>query len=87
MLERSDRELLGPNYEHFPKVMSVFGEVLCTRKDLATEETTKRMINLLRNLQKTLPPVILSSAWSLLLPQQEMELDSILSFEEDAIFS
>ncbi|XP_015167120.1 ran-binding protein 6-like [Solanum tuberosum] len=78
MVERSDRELLGTNYEHFPKIMSVFAEVICGGKHLATEETTKCMINLLRNLLKELPPDTLTSAWSLILPQQEMELKAIL---------
>ncbi|KAK6802334.1 hypothetical protein RDI58_000114 [Solanum bulbocastanum] len=78
MVERSDRELLGANYEHFPKIMSIFAEVICGGKHLATEETTNCMINLLRNLLKELPPDTLSSAWSLTLPQQEMELKSIL---------
>ncbi|XP_070018693.1 uncharacterized protein [Nicotiana sylvestris] len=87
MVERSDRELLGPKYEHFPKNLSVFAEVLCTGKDLATEEMKNRMINPLRNLQKTVPAATWASAWSLLLPQQEMELESILSHKEDANLS
>ncbi|KAH0727957.1 hypothetical protein KY284_003822 [Solanum tuberosum] len=78
MVERSDRELLGTNYEHFPKIMSIFAEVICGGKHLATEETTNCMINLLRNLLKELPPDTLTSAWSLILPQQEMELKAIL---------
>ncbi|XP_015167142.1 importin-5-like [Solanum tuberosum] len=78
MVERSDRELLGPKYEHFPKIMSVFAEVLRGGKHLATEETAKCMINLLRKLEKEVAPDTLISAWSLLLPKQEMELKSIL---------
>ncbi|XP_070044204.1 uncharacterized protein [Nicotiana tomentosiformis] len=87
MVERSDRELLGPKYEHFPKILSVFAEVLCAGNDLATEEMKNRMINPLRNLQKTVPAATWASAWSLLLPQQEMELESILSHKEDANLS
>ncbi|MCD7457319.1 hypothetical protein HAX54_034868 [Datura stramonium] len=44
MVERSDRELLGPNYQHLPKVVSVFAEVLYSVGDLATDETACRMI-------------------------------------------
>ncbi|XP_016499566.1 uncharacterized protein LOC107818124 isoform X3 [Nicotiana tabacum] len=87
MVERSDRKLLGPKYEHFPKLLLVFAEVLCAGKDLATEEMKNRMINPLRNLQKTVPAATWASAWSLLLPQQEMELESILSHKEDANLS
>ncbi|KAJ8499895.1 hypothetical protein OPV22_010447 [Ensete ventricosum] len=61
MIERSDRELLGPNNQHIPKIVSVFAEVLCAGKDLATEQTISRMINLLKQIQQTLPPAVLAS--------------------------
>lgn len=44
-------------------------QVLCAGNDLATEQTTGRMINLLRQLQQTLPPSDLASTWSSLQPQ------------------
>ncbi|OAY28974.1 importin-5 [Manihot esculenta] len=78
MVERSDSELLGPNNQYLPKIVSVFAEVLCG-KDLATEQTASRMVNLLRHLQQTLPPATLASTWSMLHPQQQMALQSILS--------
>nr|GMD21565.1 importin-5-like [Ipomoea batatas] len=76
---QSDRELLGPNNQYLPKIVSVFAEVLCAGKDLATEQTAGRMVNLLRQLQQTLPPATLASTWSSLQPQQQMALQSILS--------
>ncbi|XP_057982849.1 uncharacterized protein LOC131167857 [Malania oleifera] len=79
MVERSDREVLGPNNQFLPKIVSVFAEVLCGGKDLATEQTASRMINLLRQLQQTLPPSTLASTWSSLQPQQQLALQSILS--------
>ncbi|KAJ7980581.1 importin-5 [Quillaja saponaria] len=79
MVERSDRELLGANNQYLPKIVSVFAEVLCAGKDLATEQTIGRMINLLRQLQQTLPPSTLASTWSSLQPQQQLALQSILS--------
>ncbi|PNT46895.1 hypothetical protein POPTR_003G220100v4 [Populus trichocarpa] len=78
MVERSDRELLGPNNQYLPKIVSVFAEVLCG-KDLATEQTLSRMVNLLRQLQQTLPPATWASTLSVLHPQQQMALQSILS--------
>ncbi|KAF5725527.1 importin-5-like [Tripterygium wilfordii] len=78
MVERSDRELLGPNNQCLPKIVSVFAEVLCG-KDLATEQTASRMVSLLRQLQQTLPPATLASTWSSLQPQQQLALQSILS--------
>ncbi|KAK7400133.1 hypothetical protein VNO78_11333 [Psophocarpus tetragonolobus] len=79
MAERSDMELLGPNNQYLPKIVSVFAEVLCAGKDLATEQTAGRMVNLLRQLQQTLPPSTLASTWSSLQPQQQLALQSILS--------
>ncbi|KAL4611944.1 uncharacterized protein LOC142606716 [Castanea sativa] len=79
MVERSDSEILGPNNQYLPKIVAVFAEVLCAGKDLATEQTASRMINLLRQLQQTLPPSTLASTWSSLQPQQQLALQSILS--------
>ncbi|CAI9108164.1 OLC1v1007707C1 [Oldenlandia corymbosa var. corymbosa] len=79
MVERSDRELLGPNNQYLPKIVSVFAEVICAGKDLATEQTMGRMVNLLRQLQQTLPPATLASTWSSLQPQQQLALQSIFS--------
>ncbi|KAF7819275.1 importin-5-like [Senna tora] len=79
MVERSDIELLGLNNQYLPKVVAVFAEVLCAGNDLATEQTASRMINLLKQLQQTLPPSTLASTWSSLQPQQLLALQSILS--------
>nr|ACF86298.1 unknown [Zea mays] len=37
------------------------------------------MVNLLRQLQATLPPSVLASTWSSLQPQQQLALQSVLS--------
>ncbi|PON98072.1 Coatomer beta subunit [Trema orientale] len=79
MVERSDQVLLGPNNQYLPKIVAIFAEVLCAGKDLATEQTASRMINLLKQLQQTLPPSTLASTWSSLQPQQQLALQSILS--------
>ncbi|WMV56475.1 hypothetical protein MTR67_049860 [Solanum verrucosum] len=79
MVERSDRELLGPNNEYLPKIVQIFAEVLCAGRDLVTEQTASRMITLLRQLQQTLPPATLASIWSFLRPQQQLTLQSMLS--------
>ncbi|KAI9186439.1 hypothetical protein LWI28_017272 [Acer negundo] len=79
MVERSDGVILGPNHQYLPKIITIFAEVLCAGKDLATEQTTSRMINLLRQLQQSLPPSTLADTWSSLQPQQQLALQSILS--------
>ncbi|KAI3747198.1 hypothetical protein L6452_09649 [Arctium lappa] len=61
MVERSDGELLGFNHQYLPKIVAVFAEVLSAGKDLASEQMVSRMINLLRQLQQTLPPSALAS--------------------------
>ncbi|KAK1410940.1 hypothetical protein QVD17_37483 [Tagetes erecta] len=79
MVERSDGELLGLNHQYLPKIVAVFADVLSAGKDLASEETVTRMINLLRQLQQTLPPAAMASTLSSLQPQQQLALQSILS--------
>lgn len=79
MVERSDAEILGPNNQYLPKIVSVFAEVLCAGKDLGTDHTIARMVNLLRQLQQTLSPSALASTWSSLQPQQQLALQTILS--------
>lgn len=79
MVERLDGEILGPNHQYLPKIVTIFAEVLCAGNDLATETTISRMINLLRQLQQSLPPSTLASTWSSLQPQQQLALQSILS--------
>ncbi|KAJ0982706.1 hypothetical protein J5N97_010961 [Dioscorea zingiberensis] len=79
MVERSDKELLGPNNQYIPKIISVFAEVLCVGMELVTEQTARRMVNLLRQLQQTLPPSVLASTWAALQPQQQLALQAMLS--------
>ncbi|KAJ0901488.1 putative importin beta family [Helianthus annuus] len=76
---RSDGELLGLNHQYLPKIVGVFADVLSAGKDLASEETATRMINLLRQLQQTLPPSAMASTLSSLQPQQQLALQSVLS--------
>ncbi|CAN8252385.1 unnamed protein product [Cochlearia groenlandica] len=78
MVERQDVELLGPNNQYLPKILRVFAEVL-TWKNVVTEETASRMINILKQLQQTLPPSALASIWSRLKPEQRLGLQSMLS--------
>ncbi|KAG2300104.1 hypothetical protein Bca52824_036576 [Brassica carinata] len=78
MVERQDVDLLGPNNQYLPKILTVFAEVL-TKKDVVTEETAGRMINIIRQLQQTLPPSALASVWSTLNPEQQHALQSMLS--------
>ncbi|KAF2535051.1 hypothetical protein F2Q68_00022330 [Brassica cretica] len=78
MVERQDVDLLGPNNQYLPKILTVFAEVL-TRKDVVTEETAGRMINIIRQLQQTLPPSALASVWASLTPEQQVALQSMLS--------
>ncbi|XP_076913708.1 uncharacterized protein LOC143572424 isoform X1 [Bidens hawaiensis] len=79
MVERSDVELLGPNNQYLPKIVSVFSEILSASKDLATETTLNRIVNLLRQLQQTLPPATFAATWASLQPQQQLAIQSYLT--------
>ncbi|XP_071699864.1 uncharacterized protein [Rutidosis leptorrhynchoides] len=79
MVERSDTALLGPNNQYIPKIVAVFAEILCAGKDLATEQTINRIVNLLRQLQQTLPPATFASTWASLQPQQQVAIQSVLT--------
>ncbi|XP_076918274.1 uncharacterized protein LOC143578652 [Bidens hawaiensis] len=79
MVERSDVELLGPNNQNLPKIVSVFAEILCAGKDLATEIILNRIVNLLRQLQQTLPPATFQATWASLQPQQQLAIQSYLT--------
>ncbi|CAM8887011.1 unnamed protein product [Rhodiola kirilowii] len=79
MVERSDTDLLGDQNQNLPKIVSVFVEVIIAGKDLATEQTVSRMINVLRQVQQSMPPAVLASTFSALQPQQQLALQSMLS--------
>ncbi|EFJ15568.1 hypothetical protein SELMODRAFT_155690 [Selaginella moellendorffii] len=79
MVESSDPQLLGPNNQFLPKIVSVFAEVLSSGAELSNEQTAARMVTLLRQMQQRLPPAALASTWSALQPQQQAALQSILS--------
>ncbi|PWA84295.1 ARM repeat superfamily protein [Artemisia annua] len=49
MIERRDAELLGPNNQYLPKIVSIFTEILCADKNLASDQTISRISNLLRH--------------------------------------
>lgn len=74
MLERSDAVILGPNSANLPRIVVVLAEVLGSETKLASEETVARITNLLRHLQRTLPPDILAGTWALLQPQHQSTL-------------
>ncbi|KAH1033535.1 hypothetical protein J1N35_045709 [Gossypium stocksii] len=61
---KSDNEVLGPNHNFLPKIDS----------SKHKEQTASRMVNLLRQLQQTLPPAALASTLSSLQPQQQPAL-------------
>jgi hypothetical protein len=73
----SNPHLLGQGYQHIPKIVSVFGEVLGT--DLIDEEITKRIVNILKQMQSALPADLLQRAFTALPPQSQQKLVKQLS--------
>ncbi|XP_059451308.1 uncharacterized protein LOC132182124 [Corylus avellana] len=52
MVERSDKELLGPDNLHVPKITEVFAKIVAKKDNLATEETADRMAAVLKRFEK-----------------------------------
>eukprot|EP00850_Spirogloea_muscicola_P020012 SM000205S06219 [mRNA] locus=s205:248959:255137:+ [translate_table: standard] len=78
MAEASNPHLLGPNNQNLPRIVSVFAEVLGGGSELATEETSVRMITLLRHLQQAMPRDALNATWARLEPRQQATLQALL---------
>ncbi|CAM8888997.1 unnamed protein product [Rhodiola kirilowii] len=79
MVERADTDLFGDQNQNLPKIVTVFAEVILAGKDLATEQTIRRMMNVLRRVQQRLPPAFLASTFSALQPHQQRALQAMLS--------
>ncbi|XP_070031514.1 uncharacterized protein [Nicotiana tomentosiformis] len=79
MMETSEKKIIGPQGSYIPKIIADFAEVLWAGKNLATEETIRRMINLLNKFQREHQPSVLSNIYATLpLPHQSM-LRTVLS--------
>ncbi|XP_059307198.1 uncharacterized protein LOC132058844 [Lycium ferocissimum] len=73
MMETSEQKVIGPDGSYIPTIITIFAEVLWAGNNLATEETTRRIINLLKKFQKELQPHVLSNILETLpLPHQNM---------------
>jgi hypothetical protein len=72
LVESSNPHLLGPGYQNVPKILSIFGEILET--ELVDEEITKRIVNILRQMQTGLPGELLNTAYSTLSPLCQQKL-------------
>ncbi|CAN4114708.1 unnamed protein product [Withania somnifera] len=73
MIEMSENKVIGPQGIYIPQIIAIFAEVLWSGNNLATQETTKRMIKLLNKFQRELQPSVFSDICATLtLPQQNM---------------
>ena len=70
--------LIGSDLKIDGFMIFVFWQVLMAGNDLASEQTVARIVNLVQQIQQTLPPGALASTWSSLQPQQQAALKSIL---------
>ncbi|KAM3201528.1 importin-5-like [Capsicum annuum] len=79
MMETSEQNVIGPDGIHIPIIIKIFAEVLWAEKNLATEETVMRIINLLKKFQREMQPTDLAKIFEELpLPHQSM-LRNVLS--------
>ncbi|GBG66984.1 hypothetical protein CBR_g74670 [Chara braunii] len=63
LVESSDPALLGHGSENLGKVVAVFAEVIAGGADLATEQTSSRMMTTLRTLRSSITPETLVLPW------------------------
>ncbi|KAJ3697766.1 hypothetical protein LUZ61_001471 [Rhynchospora tenuis] len=78
MVERSDRRLLGENNKHRFQIISVYTEILSSKKPLVTKGTSERMVNSLKELTKKMPQATLHKTLSSLSINQQHVLRSVL---------
>ncbi|KAJ8526273.1 hypothetical protein K7X08_028750 [Anisodus acutangulus] len=79
MMETSEPKVIGPDGSYIPNIITIFAEVLWAGNNLATEETTRRIISLLKKFQREMQPSVLSNTFETLpLPHQNM-LRAVLS--------
>ncbi|PHT64841.1 hypothetical protein T459_29266 [Capsicum annuum] len=73
MTETSADKVTGPQGLYIPQIITIFAEVLWAGNNIATQETTERMIKLLKKFQRELQPSMFSDICGILpLPQQSM---------------
>ncbi|MCD7453686.1 hypothetical protein HAX54_021877 [Datura stramonium] len=73
MMETSEQKPIGPFGSYIPNIIAIFAEVLWAGNNLATEETTRRIVNLLKKFQRELQPPFLSEIFETLpLPHRNM---------------
>jgi hypothetical protein len=75
-IDQAAVKILGPQYEHLPKVVSVFAEILGT--SLVDGNLTRRITTIIKGLQQ-LPPEVLQKTWSSLPPEAQAKLQAALT--------
>ncbi|CAN4114718.1 unnamed protein product [Withania somnifera] len=78
MMETSEKKVIGPDGSYIPIIIAIFAEVLWAGNNLATEETTRRVINLLKKFQQELQPTVLSNIFETLPLQHQNMLCTVL---------
>ncbi|KAM3283375.1 importin-5 [Capsicum chacoense] len=79
MMETSEQKVIGPGGIYVPMIIKIFAEVLWAEKNLASEETVTRIINLLKKFQREIPPTVLAKIFEELPLQHQSMLRSVLS--------
>jgi len=71
-VETSNPHVLGQGYQNIPRILAIFGHILET--DLINEEITKRIVNILKQIQTGLPADLLQRAFGTLPPLSQQKL-------------
>jgi len=76
-LEQAAPKILGQQYEHLPKVVSVFAHILGT--NLVDDSLTRRITTIIKGPLQQLPPEVLQKTWSSLPPESQVKLQAVLT--------
>ncbi|KAJ9147235.1 hypothetical protein P3X46_029415 [Hevea brasiliensis] len=80
MVERLDKELLGPSCEHLHKIVVVYLEVISQGSNLATTDTVRQMRDLLKQIWTIFPHAVLDPILSSLNAMQREVLANVVGF-------
>jgi hypothetical protein len=74
-VEKAGPQLMGQNYEHLPKLVGLFGQVLGT--DFTDEALEKRISTIVKSISR-LPPEVTQKAWASLSAEAQEKLKNVV---------
>ena len=76
LVEKAGPQLMGPSYEHLPRLVALFGEILGT--DFTDEALEKRIATIVQGISR-LPPEVLQKVWGALSADAQEKLKNLVT--------